>query len=61
MRALYTFGYWGRSVDQLAQWVQDLDAVLVDVRLIPYSEWAAQWQQSNLAQRFGDRYRHLPA
>ncbi len=55
-----TFGYQGkRAVDLLAR-LQQLDAVLCDVRLSPRSRWAPEWNEKRLVELMGDRYLHLP-
>ncbi len=56
-----TFGYQGkRAVDLLAR-LQQLDAVLCDVRLSPRSRWAPEWNEKRLVELMGDRYVHVPA
>ncbi len=58
---VFTFGYQGkRAVDLLAR-LQQLDAVLCDVRLSPRSRWAPEWNRNQLAAQMGDRYVHVPA
>jgi uncharacterized protein (DUF488 family) len=59
-KVIYTFGYQGkRAVDLLAK-LEQLDAVLCDVRLSPRSRWAPEWNQKQLAALLGERYVHVP-
>ena len=55
---VYTFGYGGRSVDELLELAEQLDAVIFDVRYSPRSR-APQWNRSHLQAVFGESYRHL--
>ena len=52
---LYTFGYGGRSVEELASIVAEYDAVIVDVRLKPFSGQKG-WSLPELKARFGEAY-----
>ena len=52
---LYTFGYGGRSVEELASIVAEYDAVIVDVRLRPFSGQKG-WSLPELKARFGEAY-----
>ncbi len=57
---IYTFGYQDkRAVDLLGR-LEELDAVLCDIRLSPRSRWQPEWNQKQLAALMGDRYLHLP-
>jgi uncharacterized protein (DUF488 family) len=58
---VFTFGYQGKRAADLLARLQQLDAVLCDVRLSPRSRWAPEWNQKQLAAQMGDRYLHLPA
>lgn len=56
---LYTVGYSSfPSPYALAQVIESLDALLVDVRISPRSR-NPQWNQSTLRDIFGDTYVHL--
>lgn len=52
---IYTLGYSGWTLDQVAAKVEELNAVLVDVRFVPRSRIPA-WNSGVLSRRFGDRY-----
>ncbi len=60
MQALYTFGYTGRSPDELRALAAQLDALVADIRFSPRSR-VPHWSGGRLASLLGDRYRHLPA
>ena len=51
----YTFGYGGREVDTLAALVAEYDAVVIDVRLKPWTKQKG-WSLSELKARFGEAY-----
>jgi len=51
----YTFGYGGRKVDELAALVAQYDAVIIDVRLKPWTKQPG-WSLSELKARFGEAY-----
>jgi uncharacterized protein (DUF488 family) len=52
---IYTLGYVGWKVEDIAAVVKHLDAILVDVRMVPRSR-APIWNGSTLHKRLGDRY-----
>jgi len=52
---IYTLGYSGWRIEDIEAEVKRLDAVLVDVRMVPRSR-APQWNGVALARRLGDRY-----
>jgi uncharacterized protein (DUF488 family) len=56
----YTLGYAQWAIDEVDDQIDTLDAVLVDVRYSPHTTKPG-FANSNLANRFGDRYVHLPA
>ena len=56
---IFTFGYLGRSPDDLAAILAERGAMLVDIRFQPRSRVPA-WNGGRLAARFGDAYLHLP-
>lgn len=60
MQPLYTFGYSGRLPDQLQALVEQLDAVVVDIRFSPRSR-SPGWSAGRLQKLLEKRYRHLPA
>ncbi|GIK37881.1 MAG: hypothetical protein BroJett011_17140 [Chloroflexota bacterium] len=60
LQSLYTFGYSGKQPDELLALVEQLDAVVADIRFSPRSR-IPQWNGGRLAQLLGDRYHHLPA
>lgn len=52
---LYTLGYSGWRIEDIEKVLEDLDAIVVDVRMVPRSR-APMWNSGALARRFGDRY-----
>ena len=56
---IYTLGYSGWGIEDVEAVLDRLDAVLVDVRMVPRSRWAAAWNSAVLAKRLGDRYAWL--
>jgi uncharacterized protein (DUF488 family) len=58
--SIFTFGYQGKRAADLLARLQQLDAVLCDVRLSPRSRFQPEWNQKRLAELLGDRYLHLP-
>src|SRR5215510_2609490 len=57
---LFTLGYSGWTLEQLARQVQELGALLLDIRYSPNSR-QPQWRRQNLAATFPDRYVHVQA
>lgn len=56
---LLTFGYLGHSAAALAAALATIpNALLVDVRLVPFAR-DRRWARTSLAMQFGGRYRHL--
>jgi hypothetical protein len=47
MHTIYTFGYQGSTIDQLQAYQQDLGAVVVDIRYVPWSR-DKQWTKDRL-------------
>jgi uncharacterized protein (DUF488 family) len=56
---LYTFGYSGRTPDELQTLVEQLDMMVADIRFSPRSR-LPDWSGGRLQKLLGDRYRHLP-
>ena len=52
---IYTLGYTGWKVDDVADVLERLNAILADVRMVPRSRNPI-WNSGALAKRFGDRY-----
>jgi uncharacterized protein (DUF488 family) len=57
-RLIYTLGYSGWDYAKLAARIEEMDAVLVDVRLSPRSR-RPEWRQSVLQSRLRQRYTHM--
>src|SRR5215831_7988695 len=55
MNRLYTIGYQRLPLSRLVEIVNELDALLVDCRLKPYS-WNADFRRDKLQTTFGKRY-----
>src|SRR5690606_10505956 len=58
MNRLFTIGYSGSTSDDLARFVEHLDAVLVDIRYSPASR-NPDFSRKRLSERLGARYVHL--
>lgn len=58
MNQVYTIGYSGRSVEDVKAIVEDLDAVLFDIRFSPFSR-NPDWTGQRLRSAFGFRYFHV--
>lgn len=58
---IYTMGYCGWRVEDVAALLEKLDAVLVDVRMMPRSRWKREFNCSALQKRLGDRYAWIRA
>jgi uncharacterized protein (DUF488 family) len=52
---IYTLGYSGWKIEDVEAVVTKLDAILVDVRMVPRSR-SAVWNGGTLRNRLGDRY-----
>jgi uncharacterized protein (DUF488 family) len=52
---IYTLGYTGWKIDEVAATVERPDAVLADVRMVPRSRNPI-WNSGTLAKQFGGRY-----
>ena len=53
---IYTLGYSGWKIEDVEAVLNRLDAILVDVRMVPRSRWAQAWNASALHSRLGNRY-----
>ncbi|GHO52189.1 DUF488 domain-containing protein [Ktedonobacter robiniae] len=54
---LYTLGYAHPETErQVHQVMRDERALLVDIRLSPYSKWASAWNKGALCSAYGSRY-----
>jgi uncharacterized protein (DUF488 family) len=58
---IYTLGYSGWAIEDVEAVLDRLDAILVDVRMVPRTRWAAAWNSAVLAKRLGGRYTWLRA
>jgi uncharacterized protein (DUF488 family) len=56
---IYTAGYYGRDINEFKATVEGLNAVVVDIRLVPQSRFTPQWRQKNLQTLFGENYLHI--
>ncbi|GAB4528483.1 MAG: hypothetical protein OHK0046_47350 [Anaerolineae bacterium] len=59
VQKLYSVGYQGIKVDDLYAAIRHLDAVLVDVRIRPWSQ-QEEYQKPQLQALFGPHYQHIP-
>src|SRR5664279_4232291 len=53
---IYTLGYSGWKIEEVEAVVSRLDAILVDVRMVPRSRWAPGWNATVLHARLGEKY-----
>lgn len=53
---IYTIGYEKREMNELVAEVERLDAMVVDVRMRPFSRWT-DWTNTRLESILGERYR----
>ena len=53
---IYTLGYSGWKFEEVDEALVRLDAVLVDVRMVPRSRWAPGWNAKTLEARLGEKY-----
>jgi uncharacterized protein (DUF488 family) len=60
MNVLYTLGYLAWPPAAFVQRVEDLGAVIADIRFSPTSRHPA-WRQASLRKALGDRYRYVHA
>jgi uncharacterized protein (DUF488 family) len=56
---IYTAGYYGRDINELTATVTQLDAMVVDIRLVPQSRFTPQWRKANLERLYGENYLHI--
>ena len=57
MTVVYSFGYRGRTLDELADEVVRLNAIVIDVRYRPFGRGRNQaWSRRTLQSRFSARY-----
>jgi uncharacterized protein (DUF488 family) len=55
---IYTIGYCGRSPASILKFLEQVDGVAVDVRMVPRS-YVASYNGSAFAKSLGARYRHV--
>ena len=53
---IYTLGYSGWKIEDVEAVLDRLDAILVDVRMVPRTRWQPQWNAAVLRAQLGDRY-----
>ena len=53
---IYTLGYSGWKIEDVEAVLDRLDAILVDVRMVPRTRWAPLWNSAALQTRLDDRY-----
>jgi uncharacterized protein (DUF488 family) len=56
MNTIYTLGYSGWKIEDVEAVLARLNAILVDVRMVPRTRWTPAWNSSVLYERLGDRY-----
>lgn len=56
---IYTTGYAGKDINDLKPLLEDLDALLVDIRFLPESD-VLHWRQVYLKALLGRKYLHIP-
>jgi uncharacterized protein (DUF488 family) len=53
---IFTFGYAGRSLSRFAAVVGAMDAIVLDIRVMPWSRKYPQWSLPSLVKTFGHLY-----
>jgi uncharacterized protein (DUF488 family) len=56
---IYTFGYYGKALNGFKEKVQELGAMVIDIRLVPQSRFFPAWKKKNLQAVFGGNYRQV--
>ncbi len=56
---IFTTGYTGKDINDLKPMLEALDAMLIDVRFVPYSQ-VFHWRKIYLKSLLGEKYRHIP-
>ena len=56
---IFTTGYTAKDINELHPMLDALDAVLVDIRFVPYSQ-VLHWRQIYLKVLLGSKYLHIP-
>ncbi len=56
---VFTCGYYGRKLEDFKATVKQLNAVVIDIRLVPQSRFFPDWRKGNLEKVFGDAYLHV--
>jgi uncharacterized protein (DUF488 family) len=51
---IYTLGYSGWKIEDAQAVLERLNAILVDVRMVPRTRWTPLWNSSALHERLGD-------
>ena len=57
---IYTFGYGGRKPEELKAAAEELQATVVDVRIVPNTR-VPGWSRGPLQAALGERYQHVRA
>jgi uncharacterized protein (DUF488 family) len=58
VNTIYTLGYNGWKIEDVEAVLARLDAILVDVRMVPRTRWTPAWNSSVLYERLGDASAH---
>jgi uncharacterized protein (DUF488 family) len=61
MHPLYTLGYRAWPPPAFVACVEDLGAVVADIRFMPQSRWYPFWRQGALLRTLGERYCYIHA
>jgi len=56
---IYATGYRGKDINDLKPLVESLNAILVDIRFVPYGQ-VMVWRQIYLKALLGKKYLHIP-
>jgi uncharacterized protein (DUF488 family) len=59
MQEIFTTGYTGKDINDLKPMLESLDAILVDIRFVPYSQ-IFRWRQMYLKALLNRKYLHIP-
>lgn len=55
---IFTTGYTGKDINDLKPMLTALDAMLIDIRFVPYSQ-VFHWRKVYLKSLIGEKYRHI--
>lgn len=57
---VYAFGYRGSSWGAFSEYIKSTEAIAVDIRHAPYSNFNPFWSKKSLKRSLGSSYTHIP-